>query len=51
MFERDPIERLVREGQLAAYRHATFWQCMDTLRDVKLLNDLWDGGRAPWRVW
>ncbi len=51
VFEREPLERLVREGQLAAYRHEAYWQCMDTLRDVKLLNEQWDGGRAPWRVW
>jgi glucose-1-phosphate cytidylyltransferase len=51
VFERDPLERLVQDGQLAAYRHPTFWQCMDTLRDVKLLNDLWNSGRAPWRLW
>lgn len=51
VFEREPLERLVKEGQLAAYRHEAFWQCMDTLRDVKLLNELWNGGRAPWRVW
>jgi len=51
VFERDPLERLVKDGQLAAYRHGDFWQCMDTLRDMKLLNDLWNAGRAPWRVW
>jgi glucose-1-phosphate cytidylyltransferase len=51
VFEREPLERLVQEGQLTAYHHATFWQCMDTLRDVRLLNELWDSGRAPWRTW
>ncbi|NOT29316.1 MAG: glucose-1-phosphate cytidylyltransferase [Planctomycetes bacterium] len=51
IFEREALERLAREGQLAAYRHTTFWQCMDTLRDVRLLNELWEGGHAPWRVW
>ncbi len=50
-FEREPLERLAREGQLMAYRHEGFWQCMDTLRDVRLLESLWASGRAPWRVW
>jgi glucose-1-phosphate cytidylyltransferase len=51
VFERDPLERLAKEGQLAAYRHEGFWQCMDTLRDVRLLDDLWRQGNAPWKVW
>ena len=50
-FEREGIERLVKDGQLAAYRHEGFWQCMDTLRDVRLLNDLWEKNNAPWEVW
>jgi glucose-1-phosphate cytidylyltransferase len=49
-FEREPLETLAREGQLMAYRHESFWQCMDTLRDRKLLEELWADG-APWRVW
>lgn len=48
-FEREPLERLARDGQLAAYRHEGFWQCMDTLRDLRLLEELWAGGQAPWR--
>jgi len=51
IFEQGPLERLAREGQLAAYRHDGFWQCMDTLRDVRFLNALWEQGRAPWAVW
>ncbi len=51
VFEGEPLARLAREGQLGAYRHEGFWQCMDTLRDVRLLNALWDGGDAPWKVW
>ena len=51
IFEREPLERLAREGQLVAYRHESFWQCMDTLRDVRLLDGLWQSGRAPWKVW
>ena len=45
------MERLARDGQLMAYRHTGFWQCMDTLRDRKLLESLWESGRAPWKVW
>ncbi|MBE2320248.1 glucose-1-phosphate cytidylyltransferase [Solirubrobacter sp. CPCC 204708] len=50
MWEREPLERLAREGQLMAYKHEDFWQCMDTLRDKKLLEELWNDG-APWRTW
>src|SRR5579884_342453 len=49
-FERAPLQRLAREGQLMAYRHTSFWQCMDTLRDKKLLESLWESGQAPWKV-
>jgi glucose-1-phosphate cytidylyltransferase len=51
VWERAPMERLAAEGQLAAYRHFGFWQCMDTVRDKLLLNKLWDAGEAPWKVW
>ena len=51
LWERDPMERLAQDGQLAAYRHEGFWQCMDTLRDVRLLESLWQEGKAPWKVW
>lgn len=51
MFEREPLERLVADGELAAFRHDDFWQCMDTMRDVKLLEQLWQSGKAPWKVW
>lgn len=47
-FESDCLVRLARDGQLAAYGHDGFWQCMDTLRDVRLLNKLWDTHSAPW---
>jgi glucose-1-phosphate cytidylyltransferase len=50
-WEREPLERLAADGQLMAYRHTSFWQCMDTLRDKKLLEDLWQHGGAPWKVW
>jgi glucose-1-phosphate cytidylyltransferase len=49
-FEREPLERLAADGQLMAYRHDDFWQCMDTIRDRKLLEELWQDG-APWRTW
>ncbi len=49
--EGDVLERLATDGQLAAYRHARFWQCMDTLRDKRLLESLWQGGKPPWKVW
>jgi glucose-1-phosphate cytidylyltransferase len=45
------LERLARDGQLAAYRHEGFWQCMDTLRELRLLQSLWDKGQAPWKIW
>jgi glucose-1-phosphate cytidylyltransferase len=51
VLEGDPLERLAAEGELMAYRHHGFWQCMDTLRDRKRLQDLWEAGEAPWKVW
>jgi glucose-1-phosphate cytidylyltransferase len=50
-FEREPLEQLAKDGQLQAYLHHDFWQCMDTLRDKKLLEELWSRGDAPWKVW
>ena len=50
-FEKEPMEGLARDGQLMAYKHSGFWQCMDTLRDKKLLQDLWDAGNPPWKTW
>lgn len=51
VWEREPMERLAREGQLSAFPHHGFWQAMDTLRDKNHLEELWIGGRAPWRLW
>lgn len=51
IFEREPLERLCRDGQLMAYRHEGFWQPMDTLREKQLLEDLWQSGKAPWKIW
>ena len=50
-WEQEPLERIAADGQLAAYRHAGFWQCMDHLRDKMYLDDLWTSGKAPWKVW
>ena len=51
IWEREPLELLAKANQLKAYQHDGFWQCMDTLRDKKLLEELWDSGKAPWKVW
>jgi glucose-1-phosphate cytidylyltransferase len=51
LWEKEPMERLAADGQLAAYQHTGFWQPMDTLRDRKLLEELWASGKAPWHVW
>jgi glucose-1-phosphate cytidylyltransferase len=51
LWEREPLEQLAEDRQLVAYCHGGFWQCMDTLRDVRLLNSLWESGKAPWKVW
>jgi glucose-1-phosphate cytidylyltransferase len=51
VLEREPLEGLAAAGELAAYRHEGFWDCMDTYKDAILLNDLWAGGEPPWRVW
>ncbi len=50
-WEREPLEQLARDGQLMAYKHTGFWQCMDTLRDKVLLEKLWQTGEAPWKPW
>jgi glucose-1-phosphate cytidylyltransferase len=50
-FEREPLERLAKDGQLAAYPHDGYWQCMDTYRDWQLLNQDWESGSPSWKVW
>jgi glucose-1-phosphate cytidylyltransferase len=50
-WEKEPLEQLAEAGELMAYRHTGFWQCMDTLRDKRLLETLWQAGEAPWKVW
>jgi glucose-1-phosphate cytidylyltransferase len=51
LFEREPLERLASDGQLMAYQHNGFWQCMDTMRDKVRLESLWASGDAPWKIW
>ena len=51
LWERDPLEKLSHDGQLAAYQHAGFWQCMDTIREYQILENLWQTEKAPWKVW
>ena len=51
VFEREPLERLAAEGQLQAYKNDGFWQCMDTLRDKNLLEELLEQNKAPWKIW
>ncbi len=51
IFETEPMERLVQDGQLMSFRHEGFWQCMDTLREKEILERLWHNGQAPWKVW
>ncbi len=51
VWEREPMERLAGDGRLAAYRHTGFWHPMDTLRDRKVLEELWVSGDAPWKIW
>jgi glucose-1-phosphate cytidylyltransferase len=51
VLEREPLAQLAGEGELRAFRHEGFWDCMDTYKDAVVLNDLWTAGRAPWRIW
>lgn len=51
IFERYPLEKLSADGQLSAYKHKGFWQCMDTLKEKMYLEELWESGKAPWKVW
>lgn len=50
-WEKEPLERLAKEGQLMAYRHSSFWQCMDTLREKHILEKFWSSENPPWKVW
>ncbi|TCS76022.1 glucose-1-phosphate cytidylyltransferase [Pectinatus cerevisiiphilus] len=50
-FEREPLETIAESGELIAYKHEDFWQCMDTMRDKEKLEEMWRRGKAPWKVW
>jgi glucose-1-phosphate cytidylyltransferase len=51
VFEQVPLQKMAADGEIAAYKHPHFWQCMDTLRDNQKLNQMWKAGQAPWKVW
>lgn len=51
VFEESPLENIARNGELAAFKHQKFWQPMDSMRDKNKLNEMWDAGKAPWKVW
>lgn len=51
LWEREPVERLTREGELMGYRHYGFWSCMDTLKEKNMLEEIWASGKAPWKIW
>jgi len=51
VWEKEPLEGLAKDGQLMAYQHTSFWQCMDTLREKYILEKLWQSGKAPWKIW
>jgi glucose-1-phosphate cytidylyltransferase len=51
MWEHEPLTNLAHDGQLMAYKHSSFWQCMDTLREKHILQALWDSGNPPWKLW
>ena len=50
-FEKEPMEKMAAAGEAACYRYDGFWQCMDTMRDKNKLEELWECGKAPWKVW
>ncbi len=51
VLEREPLQRLAADGELMVYEHDGFWQPMDTFREWKMLEELWDAGHAPWKIW
>ena len=51
VLEKKPLESAAHDGQLMAYKHEGFWQCMDTVREKEMLEKLWREGKAPWKVW
>ena len=50
-WEKEPLENLAKDGQLMAYRHTSFWQCMDNVRDKRRLDELWQQENPPWKIW
>ena len=51
VFEQEPVNALIKDGQLMSRLHRGYWQCMDTLREKQKLEELWNSGNAPWKVW
>ena len=51
IWEREPVDRLVTSGDLVGYRHFGFWSCMDTLKEKQMLDEMWESGKAPWKIW
>lgn len=51
VFEKEPLEQLAKEGELKAFNHNGFWQCMDTKREMERLEEMWEKNQAPWKVW
>jgi glucose-1-phosphate cytidylyltransferase len=51
VLEEEPLRKLAEEDQIGAYKHHGFWQPMDTFRESQMLNEIWDSGQAPWKVW
>ena len=51
VLEKEPLQKIAQIGELMAYKHEGFWQCMDTLRERQLLEQLWAENKAPWKVW
>ena len=51
VFEKEPLKKLALEGQLMSFHHNGFWQCRDTQREMKKLEELWQSGQAPWKIW
>jgi glucose-1-phosphate cytidylyltransferase len=51
VLEREPLQQLAKDGEFAAFKHRGFWQPMDTLRERKMLEEIWSSGKAPWKTW
>ena len=51
MLEASPLEQLAKDGELMSYTHNGFWQCMDSLKEKEMLEDMWKAGDAPWKLW